>query len=142
MGAEPPAAADEPVVAMVYLGADVAADVGVAVAGAAVAIAAGVGGSGVDVGDRIAGAGVASWVAVAGTAVDVGVVVELAVGALVGDEASVAAVLATPDTDSSAEVLSPWTRYRCTSVTPSPLSPSAFGLAERSGASCWRKNAA
>ena len=72
----------------------------------------------------------------------VGVLVDVLVGVLVGAEDSAMPAPASPDTDSSADVVSPWTRYRCTSVMPAPLSPSAFGLAERSGASCWRKKAA
>src|SRR5439155_12289092 len=47
-----------------------------------------------------------------------------------------------PWIESRIEVCSPAMRYRWAPVTPGPLSPSAFGIAERSGASCCRKKAA
>ena len=80
-------------------------------------------GVGVEVDD---GLGVGVGVLVGGTGV------EVAVGA---DDAASGLL-----TDSTADTCSPDTRYRWTSVTPAPVSPSAFGTAALSAASCSRRN--
>jgi len=78
---------------------------------------------GVEVGD---GLGVDVGVLVGGTGVDVAV----------GTGGAASGLL----TDSTAETCSPDTRYRCTSVTPAPFSPSTFGTAARSALSCVLRN--
>ena len=80
-------------------------------------------GIGVEVGD---GLGVGGGVLVGGTGV----------GVAVGTGGAVSGLL----TDSTADTCSPDTRYRWTSVTPAPVSPSAFGTAALSAASCIRRN--
>ena len=80
-------------------------------------------GVGVEVGD---GLGVGVGVLVGGTGV----------GVVIGPGGAVSGLL----TDSTANTCSPDTRYRWTSVTPAPFSPSGFGTAALSAASCIRKN--